>query len=100
MDGFVGEEYRLPGVLVMSHTQYRHLRVVMSRKQYRHNVASFLCCLLYQCSCEPDKVSPCSCSDVYSTMCGICIFARVRLVIARMYESCILPLWYMVYLAV
>ena len=42
MDGFVGEEYRLPGVLVMSHTQYRHLRLVMSRKQYRHNVASFL----------------------------------------------------------
>ena len=26
MDEFVGEDYRLPGVLVMSRTQYRHLR--------------------------------------------------------------------------
>ena len=85
MDGFVGEEYRLPGVLVMSRTQYRHLRLVMSRKQYRHNVASVLCCLLYQCSCEPDKVSPFIALRYIFYQCGMCILARVRLC----YCSCV-----------
>jgi hypothetical protein len=68
----------------------------MSLTQYRHNAASFLCCLLYQCSCELDKVSPLSCVDIYSTRCGICILHVYGslLPVCTCRVSCHCGIWY------
>jgi hypothetical protein len=60
-----------------------------------------LCCLLYQCSCEHDKVSARSRAQIYYSTNAVCVSLHVcGFVIARVYESRMLPLWYMVYLAV
>jgi hypothetical protein len=70
--------------------------LVMSLTQYRHNAASILCCLLYQRSCELDKVSSLSCVDIYSTRCGIGILHVYDslLPVCTCRVSCHCGIWY------